>query len=51
MKGLVKWFNEPPERMLWKYAAENRADWLLWLPFLLFEIWEVVQASVGFFPF
>lgn len=37
--------------MLRRFVSENRKDWPQWVPFLLFAIREVPQASTGFSPF
>lgn len=37
--------------MVHKFISESGKDWPQWVPFLLFAVWEVPQASVGFFQF
>ncbi|KAL1255564.1 hypothetical protein QQF64_013625 [Cirrhinus molitorella] len=49
--GLVERFNQTLKQMLKCVAAEDRKDWDLILPYVLFGIWEVPQASTGFTPF
>lgn len=46
-----KRFNETLKRMLQKFVSETGKDWPQWVPFLLFAIREVPQASTGFSPF
>lgn len=38
-------------RMVCKFVNEGSKDWHKWLPFLLFTICKVPQASLGFSPF
>lgn len=45
-KGLVEQFNKALKQMLYKYVQENMSDWPLCLRFLLFALWEVLQASL-----
>ncbi len=49
--GLVERFNQTLKRMLRRVAAEDRRDWDRMLPYVLFGIREVPQASTGFTPF
>ncbi|KAL1251468.1 hypothetical protein QQF64_019264 [Cirrhinus molitorella] len=49
--GLVERFNQTLKQMLRRVAAEDRRDWDLMLPYVLFGIREVSQASTGFTPF
>ncbi|XP_058638128.1 uncharacterized protein LOC131544123 [Onychostoma macrolepis] len=49
--GLVERFNQTLKQMLWRVAAEDRRDWDQMLPYVLFGIREVPQASTGFTPF
>ncbi|KAL1277242.1 hypothetical protein QQF64_023915 [Cirrhinus molitorella] len=49
--GLVERFNQTLKQMLRRVAAEDRRDWDLMLPYVLFGIREVPQASTGFTPF
>ncbi|KAL1273034.1 hypothetical protein QQF64_028896 [Cirrhinus molitorella] len=49
--GLVERFNQTLKQMLRRVAAEDRHDWDLMLPHILFGIREVPQASTGFTPF
>lgn len=49
--GLVERFNQTLKRMLWRVADQGKRDWDLMLPYVLFGIWEVPQASTGFTPF
>lgn len=51
MNGLVERFNGTLKRMLRRFVGENGKDWPQWVPFLLFAIREVPQASTGFSPF
>lgn len=37
--------------MLQKFVSETGKGWLQWVPFLLFVIREVPQASIGYSPF
>ncbi|KAL0164259.1 hypothetical protein M9458_040012, partial [Cirrhinus mrigala] len=49
--GLVERFNQTLKQMLRRVAAEDKKDWDLLLPYVLFGIREVPQASTGFTPF
>ncbi|XP_050984340.1 uncharacterized protein LOC127176618 isoform X2 [Labeo rohita] len=49
--GLVERFNQTLKRMLRRVTAEDRRDWDLMLPYILFGVREVPQASTGFTPF
>uniref|UniRef100_A0A8C1WPE3 ribonuclease H n=1 Tax=Cyprinus carpio TaxID=7962 RepID=A0A8C1WPE3_CYPCA len=49
--GLVKRFNQTLKQMLRCVAADDRRDWDQMLPYVLFGIREVPQASTGFTPF
>ncbi|KAI2658155.1 Transposon Ty3-I Gag-Pol polyprotein [Labeo rohita] len=49
--GLVERFNQTLKQMLRRVSAEDRRDWDLMLPYVLFGIREVPQASTGFTPF
>ncbi|KAL0199468.1 hypothetical protein M9458_008008, partial [Cirrhinus mrigala] len=49
--GLVERFNQTFKQMLRRVAAEDKRDWDLMLPYVLFGIREVPQASTGFTPF
>ncbi len=49
--GLVERFNQTLKQMLRRLAAEDRRDWDQMLPYVLFGIREVPQASTGFTPF
>ncbi len=49
--GLVKRFNQTLKQMLWQVVEEVGRDWDLMLPYVLFGIREVPQASTGFTPF
>ncbi len=49
--GLVERFNQTLKQMLCRVAAEDKRDWDLTLPYVLFGIQEVPQASTGFTPF
>ncbi|XP_057195726.1 uncharacterized protein LOC130557734 [Triplophysa rosa] len=49
--GLVERFNQTLKRMLRRVVTEDRRDWDLLLPYVLFGIREVPQASTGFTPF
>lgn len=48
---LVKRFNGTLKLMLQMLVNNSRKNWPQWVPFLLFSIWEVPQASMEFFPF
>lgn len=48
--GLVERFNQTLKQMLRLVAVDGR-DWDLMLPYVLFGIREVPQASTGFTPF
>ncbi|KAL1276794.1 hypothetical protein QQF64_036417 [Cirrhinus molitorella] len=49
--GLVERFNKTLKQMLRRVAAEEKRDWDQMLPYVLFGIREVPQASTGFTPF
>ncbi|KAL0148983.1 hypothetical protein M9458_055787 [Cirrhinus mrigala] len=49
--GLVERFNQTLKQMLRRVAAEDRRDWDLMIPYVMFGIREVPQASTGFTPF
>lgn len=49
--GLVEQFNQTLKRMLRRVVAEDGCDWDLMIPYVLFGIREVPQASTGFTPF
>ncbi len=49
--GLVEQFNQTLKQMLCRVAAEDKCDWDRMLPYVLFGIREVPQASTGFMPF
>ncbi|KAL0173155.1 hypothetical protein M9458_033466, partial [Cirrhinus mrigala] len=49
--GLVERFNQTLKQMLRRVAAKDKKDWDLLLPYVLFGIREVPQASTGFTPF
>uniref|UniRef100_A0A8C1JRU1 Integrase catalytic domain-containing protein n=1 Tax=Cyprinus carpio TaxID=7962 RepID=A0A8C1JRU1_CYPCA len=49
--GLVERFNQTINQMLRRVAAEDKRDWDKMLPYVLFGIREVPQASTGFTPF
>ncbi|KAL1282357.1 hypothetical protein QQF64_001160 [Cirrhinus molitorella] len=49
--GLVERFNQTLKQMLRRVEAEDRWDWDLMLPYVLFGIRKVPQASTGFTPF
>ncbi|KAI2647274.1 Retrovirus-related Pol polyprotein from transposon 17.6 [Labeo rohita] len=49
--GLVERFNQTLKQMLRRVAAEDKKDWDLMLPYVLFGVREVPQASTGFTPF
>ncbi|XP_067303559.1 uncharacterized protein [Pseudorasbora parva] len=49
--GLVERFNQTLKQMLRRVAAEDPRDWDKMLPYVLFGIREVPQASTGFTPF
>ncbi len=49
--GLVERFNQTLKQMLRRVVAEDRRDWDLMIPYVLFGIREVPQASTGFTPF
>ncbi len=51
MDGLVERFNQTLKQMLRWVAAEDKRDWDQMLPYVLFGIREVPQASTGFTPF
>ncbi len=48
--GLVERFNQTLKQMLRRVVAEDKHDWDLMLPYVLFWIREVPQASTGFTP-
>ncbi len=49
--GLIERFNQTLKQMLRHVVAEDSRDWDLMLPYVLFGIWGVPQASTGFTPF
>uniref|UniRef100_A0A9J8D001 Gypsy retrotransposon integrase-like protein 1 n=1 Tax=Cyprinus carpio carpio TaxID=630221 RepID=A0A9J8D001_CYPCA len=49
--GLVERFSQTLKQMLRRVAAEEKRDWDLMIPYVLFGIREVPQASTGFTPF
>ncbi len=49
--GLVERFNQMLKQMLRRVVAEDKRDWDLMIPYVLFGIREVPQASTGFTPF
>ncbi|KAL1258958.1 hypothetical protein QQF64_009535 [Cirrhinus molitorella] len=49
--GLVERFNKTLKQMLRRVAAEDKRDWDQMLPYVLYGIREVPQASTGFTPF
>uniref|UniRef100_A0A9J7Z8P6 Integrase catalytic domain-containing protein n=1 Tax=Cyprinus carpio carpio TaxID=630221 RepID=A0A9J7Z8P6_CYPCA len=49
--GLVERFNQTLKQMLRRVLAEDKHDWDLMFPYVLFGIREVPQASTGFTPF
>ncbi|MEE6465568.1 hypothetical protein FKM82_006594 [Ascaphus truei] len=49
--GLVERFNRTLKGMLWKFVDSEKRAWDGLLPFLLFAVREVPQASTGFSPF
>ncbi|KAI7799815.1 hypothetical protein IRJ41_012432 [Triplophysa rosa] len=49
--GLVERFNQTLKRMLRRVVAKDGCDWDLLLPYVLFGVREVPQASTGFTPF
>ena len=49
--GLVERFNKTLKGMLRKVVAQDGKDWDCLLPYLMFSVREVPQASTGFSPF
>ena len=49
--GLVERFNQTLKKMLKKLTAADGKDWDQLIPYVLFAIREVPQASTGFSPF
>ncbi|KAL0154738.1 hypothetical protein M9458_049001, partial [Cirrhinus mrigala] len=49
--GLVERFNQTLKQMLRRVVMEDKRDWDLMLPYILFGIRELPQASTGFTPF
>uniref|UniRef100_A0A9J8AFX2 Integrase catalytic domain-containing protein n=1 Tax=Cyprinus carpio carpio TaxID=630221 RepID=A0A9J8AFX2_CYPCA len=49
--GLTERFNKTLKQMLRRVAAEDKGDWVVMLPYVLFGVQEVPQASTGFTPF
>ncbi|KAI2652407.1 Retrovirus-related Pol polyprotein from transposon 17.6 [Labeo rohita] len=49
--GLVERFNQTLKQMLRRVAAEDKRDWDIMIPYVMFGIREVPQASTGFTPF
>lgn len=51
INGLVEHFNGTLKRMLRTFVGLNGRDWPQWIPYLLFAVRDVPQASTGFSPF
>lgn len=51
MNGLVERFNKTLKAMLRKVIGKDGKDWDLLIPYLMFAVREVPQASTGFSPF
>ncbi len=49
--GLVERFNKTQKQMLRRVIAEDGRDWDLMIPYVLFRVREIPQASTGFTPF
>uniref|UniRef100_A0A8C5LXD0 Integrase catalytic domain-containing protein n=1 Tax=Leptobrachium leishanense TaxID=445787 RepID=A0A8C5LXD0_9ANUR len=49
--GLVERFNKTLKSMLKKVVDKDGKNWDFLLPYLMFAIWEVPQASTGYSPF
>ncbi|KAL0146464.1 hypothetical protein M9458_058232, partial [Cirrhinus mrigala] len=49
--GLVERFNQTLKQMLRRVVMEDKRNWDLMLPYILFGIRELPQASTGFTPF
>ncbi len=49
--GLVERFNKTLKQMLRRAVAEDGRDWDLMIPYVLFEVRKIPQASTGFTPF
>ncbi|KAI2652491.1 Retrovirus-related Pol polyprotein [Labeo rohita] len=49
--GLVERFNQTLKQMLRRVVAEDKKDWDLMLPYVLFGVREVPKASTRFTPF
>ncbi|CAM5094227.1 unnamed protein product, partial [Eretmochelys imbricata] len=49
--GLVERFNRTLKAMIRKVISRDGKDWDTLLPYLMFAIWEVPQASTRFSPF
>ncbi|XP_016103330.1 uncharacterized protein [Sinocyclocheilus grahami] len=49
--GLIERFNQTLKQMLRRVVTEDKRDWDLMLPYVLFGIREVPQALIGFTPF
>ncbi len=49
--GLVERFNQTLKQMLRRVAADDKRDWDQMLPYVLYGIRKVPQASTGFTPF
>ncbi len=48
---IIERFNQTLKQMLRRVVAEDKRDWDLMIPYVLFGIREVPQASTGFTPF
>lgn len=51
MDGLVERFNRILKIMLRKFVGDDPQHRDILLPAILFTVWEIHQASLGFFPF
>lgn len=51
MNGLVEQFIGTLKQMLHKVVMDNPKQWPKWMPYILFAVREVPQASAGFSPF
>lgn len=51
MDGLVERFNKTLKQMLQCVLAQDKCDWDLMVPYVLFRVWGIPQASTGFTPF
>lgn len=49
--GLMERFNQILKCMLKRAVDKDGQNWDLLFPYILFAMWEIPQASIGFTPF